>query len=304
MAMVSLNRFLVLAVIFGFLTLGTYGIGRVYFKLTDGFGPSAIAVGSTDKYWAIAPLTPEQEDLIHSLLAQKYTYMAKGTQSYVLNSNDDEFVLKFFKKKHLDFPQWQKVLIGFPLVGASFAETERRREDKRERIFSGCKLAYQSMQQDSGIVYIHLNVSDDLPASMTIVDKLGIEHHINPNDYSFYIQRKGIAVYPALKRFKAEGDVQGAAEALDKLFKYMVQRSQRGILDRDPNYINNVGFLNEEAATLDVGNVTFDPLIRNPREYARRIVDHTQAIRRWIDTNFSELLPAYEQSVAALNQGE
>lgn len=287
-------RMLFLMVIGTVLALAGYGVGRTYFKLTDGFGPQELAGQfEYDNAWDIGPTSDE----VRKLLSQKYTYMAKGTQSYVLRSQDDKYVVKFFKKKHLNFPEWQETLSRLPVIGRIFSETKQRRNEKRKTTFAGCKLAYDYMPEDSGIVYIHLNTSNDLPQELTIVDKMGWEHQINPNECSFYIQKKGVALYPELQRFKASGDVIGASKALNDLFSYLIQRSERGIFDRDSNYINNLGFIEGNAATLDIGCITTDQLIRNPREYSRRIVEHTQAIRQWIEANFAELLPEFEKSI-------
>lgn len=285
-------------------TMAVYSLGRRWFSETDGFSPSAIAGEFPfNPAYEVGSLTGEEQELLSRLLSQKYTYMAKGTQSYVLLSDDGEYVLKFFKRKHLDFPWWQRPLAYLPFFGNSVAQSQIRRAQKRERIFSGVLLAYQKMRADTGIDYIHLNPTVHLLPTIEIADKRGELHEIDLNPTSFYFQKRGESLYAALRRFKAADDVDGAAAALQDLLNYLVARSQRGILDRDPNYVNNVGFINGRASTLDVGNLTFDPLIRNPREYSRRIADHMVAVERWIGLNFPQLLPRFKKMLAPFQVG-
>lgn len=282
------------------LALG-YGLERLNNRLTDGFSPDAITAPlSDDREYAIAPLEAGQQQDIHRILQQQFSYLAKGTQSFVFASQDGRYIIKFFKQKHLRLPWYRSILSYVPIFNQYVDRKVQRRLLKRAKIYSGCKLAYDEMQEDTGVLYLHLTPSSDLPNPMTLVDKRGVEYQVDPNTLDFFLQKRGVPLYAALKDYRLRNDIQGAKQALAKLFDYLVDRSQRGILDRDPAYPQNLGFIDRRAGNLDVGNLTKDPLIRNRIEYKRRIQEHLIDLRQWLVTHFPELVPTYDDHLEAL----
>jgi hypothetical protein len=117
---------------------------------------------------------------------------------------------------------------------------------------------------------------------------------VNPNELCFYLQLKGTPLFTLFTNFRNHGDLAGAQLALNKLFDYLIARSQRGILDRDPAYAQNLGFIGDHAANLDVGNLVEDPLIRNPVELRRRIHEYLVDLRMWLVHGYPELVPTYD----------
>src|SRR5437868_4094151 len=75
-----------------------YGGGRLYFYLTDGFAIENITSQYPyDVKRETRSITQAEQQQIHSILSQKFSYLGKGCQSYVFVSEDDNYVLKFFK---------------------------------------------------------------------------------------------------------------------------------------------------------------------------------------------------------------
>ncbi len=156
------------------------------------------------------------------------------------------------------------------------------------------------MQDDAGLAYLHLNPTHYLDKQLTIIDKLGREAVIDPNHIAFYIQRKGIPLRRYFMNFRDQNDLEGAKQGIEELFVYLARRSQKGILDRDPNFINNLGFFGDRAGNLDIGAIELDPLVKNPIEYRRRILDHMDAFQNWLANEYGELLPSYERQLEKL----
>jgi hypothetical protein len=289
------------ALILGVVGLAGYGFNRLQNRLTDGFSVEGIRSPLTyDPNWSIAPLDASQQDLIHHILQQKFHYLAKGTQSFVFLSEDGQYILKFFKQRHLRNPWYSHLMSHLPVADRYVDKKIQRRESKREKIFSGCKLAYEEMQEDTGVLYVHLNPSTDLTGQLHLIDKLNRSYAVDPNELAFYVQRRGTPLYVAFTQFRDRQDLAGAQEALRRLFAYLVDRSQRGILDRDPAYAQNLGFLGTRAGNLDVGNLTKDPLVKNRVEYKRRIQEHLVDLRGWLIDHYPELVSTYDESLEAL----
>lgn len=294
-------RNLILAILFVCIGWGGYRLNRHYNRLTDGFSVDGISAPMAyNAAWDTDPPTSEKRHEVEALLGQRFTYLAKGTQSFVFASEDDQYVLKFFKQMHLRLPWYREIASRIPLVNTIVQKKTQRRESKQEKIFSGCKLAYEDMQPETGIFFLHLNPTTDLPTTLTLVDKTGNAHVVNPNELSFYLQLKGTPLFHLFTDFRNRNDLAGAQEALQKLFDYLVLRSERGILDRDPAYAQNLGFIGNRAGNLDIGNLVKDPLIRNPIEYRRRIQEYLVDLRQWLVDWYPELVPTYDERLLAL----
>lgn len=278
-----------------------YGINRWQNQLTDGFSVEGITSPLVfEPAWALEPLELQKKQEIEHLMEQPFHYLAKGTQSFVFLSEDGQHILKFFKQRHLRKPWYSSLLAHIPFATHYIDKKIERRTQKQEKIFSGCKLAYEEMQEETGVFFIHLNPSDDLPRELVLIDKLHKKNIVDPNHLAFYLQRKGTPLYTAFQQYRDRDDLAGAQSALNRLFAYLESRSQRGILDRDPAYAQNLGFIGERAGNLDVGNLTKDPLVKNRVEYKRRIQEHLIDLRGWLIVHYPALVPTYDESLEAL----
>src|SRR5947199_6221017 len=71
-------------------------------RITDDFRLSGITHEMSIKDdWKIDPLNENEKARLRQIFAQKFTYLGKGAQSYAFVSHDNQYVLKFFKFKHL-----------------------------------------------------------------------------------------------------------------------------------------------------------------------------------------------------------
>src|ERR1700724_132490 len=84
-----------------------FGLARLYYRLTDDFRLSNMTYSLPFKApWESPSLTPEQHRELAQILNQKFFYIGKGAQCYAFASDDQQYVLKFFKFKHLKPSFW------------------------------------------------------------------------------------------------------------------------------------------------------------------------------------------------------
>src|SRR5262249_60872628 len=109
------------------------------------------------KEWEIPALQNDEKQKLNAILSQKFSYIGKGAQSYAFSSADNQYVLKFFKFKHLT-PHWFVELFPpFPPF-STYRETQAvRKQRKLMGVFEGYHLAYEVHKQPSGLIYAHLN---------------------------------------------------------------------------------------------------------------------------------------------------
>lgn len=158
---------------------------------------------------------------ISPILSQPFYYLGKGCQCFVFLSADQSCVIKFFKEKHL------------------------KKKDRRQKVFDGCFLAYHFLQEDCGLLYMHL-CQEPLPVQMiTLYDKLGFAHTIDLEMHSFYIQKKGT---PFLSL--SEDEKIQYSEAINSLIN---KRALADIADKDPALYQNLAICEGRPIFVDVG---------------------------------------------------
>lgn len=193
-----------------------------YIRGNDGFFATSIYRDVSDARWKV------QNDPVSSILSQPFYYLGKGAQSFVFESADHQFVIKFFKKKHLENHFWHT------------SAQRQRHTGRKELLFSGCLLAFNRMKEECGLVYMHLTNEHIEPQFVTLIDKLGMSHAIDLQRAAFYVQKKGEAI----------GDLSHYCAELQHLIQ---ARNARGITDRDPALQQNLALLNGHLFFIDVG---------------------------------------------------
>ena len=81
------------------LTILLIGSERLFYYLTEGFGYPNVDLSLSNHDQWYHPMSKEEVEEIKQALNQEYTYFSKGCQSFVFLSEDQSYVLKFFKNK-------------------------------------------------------------------------------------------------------------------------------------------------------------------------------------------------------------
>lgn len=220
---------------------------------------------------------------VKKILNQPFTYLSKGGQSYVFASMDGQYVIKLLRYDHIRPLPWVYLL---PEKYA--APKIAKKEAKLEKELSSYKIAFDELREETGLLYIHLNKSDCFDQTLTLIDKLGISHHLNLDQVDFLVQKRARLVYPALSELISQGKVNKAKEALDSLIQLLSCRFEKEIFDKDPDLNTNFGFLQTKAIQLDVGTFrkTFPPNALKKRDAIRLITDN---LHQWLMQKSPEL---------------
>lgn len=209
--------------------------------------------------WEVHPLTPEETADLKKALDQNYRYLACGQQAFAFVSNDGNYVLKFLKKKQFETHRfWDQ-------------KKQWERRNKQERDFASYRLAFDALQHETGLVFVHLNPSSDLPSKLNVADAKGKVHSLNLNKLNFILQRRAELVYPTIDRLMEQGAVDEAKQALRSLLTLFANRIQKGIADSDPDLDKNFGFIEGKAIQIDVGRFTDRPQITHYRNRDKEV---------------------------------
>lgn len=257
---------------------------RFYFRLTDDFRISNITHELTYRpEWATT--APDQ---LMSILQQRFYYLGKGSQSYAFASEDGQFVLKFFKYKHLR-PHWLvESLSALPYFSDYQKKQSKRKARKFEHLFAGYHLAWNHLREESGLIFIHLNETKGLFPKVTLIDKIGLKRSVDLDSVVFIVQKKVEMTRSVIDALLAKGDLATAQKRIRQILALYASEYQRGLYDMDHGVMHNTGFAGDQPIHLDIGKLTLEPRTRDPAFYRADIQKVAARISSWLKANHPE----------------
>lgn len=266
--------------IFLFLSL-LFPIERVCHFLTDGFYEQRIITDLPNREEWEVPIPPPER-----ALNQPYYYLGCGGQSFVFESEDRQFVLKFFKHH-----RWRKDRFFFR------SQHMGERLECREKTLMSAVYAAKYFQEESRIKYVHLNRGGNHLPKITFIDRMKRKHHLNLNEYQFVIQEKGVILKERLLKRRKKGDFEGAKEDVSRCIELLKKCYAKGIKNNDPYMTRNFGFVGDDPVVIDSGALCEyqeeggEPL---SQEELRKSVRH---LVKWAEEHYPSLAQYIKASV-------
>lgn len=231
--------------------------GIFYCNQKPEFGP--VNIGSSlqhENEWEIERLSAEAETELAQIFAQNFVYLGAGSQSYAFLSDDGKYVLKFFRMKNFMPKPWYALLPPISIFKELRAEKIERQSERLKQLFRAYKLAYTELKEQTALIYLHLNKSDNLHQQITLVDKQGKSHRIDLDKFEFVLQKRAdTLLYDYLLELWNKGEKKQVRNTLNALIDHVRLRSQKGIADRDDGLKNNFGFTDGNFFQLDPGRL-------------------------------------------------
>lgn len=277
------------------------GLDRYYHPKSLRFAPSKITTVSKSSEWEIPPLSKAEHENVNAILNQKFSYLDNGSQTYVFISEDKKHVLKFLKQCKLRPKTW---LAYLPFSFNPYYKESLFLQDKLRKTYHAQKTAFTEFKKQTGYLYIHLNKSSHLNKKVDVMDKKGKKHTISLDHVCFSVQKKADLLYPRLEALMEQKNIEGAEKAISSLVLLMDCFVKKGVVDNDPILKKNFGLIDEEAVQFDIGRLRLDPLSIQPHQYQQKIAKLTNSLKKWIEGNYPELLPHYEQTLRTQAQND
>ncbi len=292
----------------GLVWLLCFGVYRFCYKQTDGFHLSKIqSTLPFDPAWSVTPLNEREDEKIRKILNQPFTYLSKGAQSYVFESQDKEYVIKFFRVSHIEAPRWLTSLWLPRSLENWRKEKIGIKEAKRIKDFTSYKMAYEEMQEESGLLYIHLNKTDKTDSVLghkaTLFDKIGIKHTVDLDKMEFMVQKKATLFYPTLEKWLAAGQKEKVQKGIEQLLELFSKRRALKIADKDPDLKSNFGFIGEKPIQFDMGRFKRGENSSKKNESLRdEMIRLTDELKLWLKKRDPVLAEELEQKVLACSE--
>lgn len=272
---------------------------RLFYFMTDGFMPTHITPHfSANSAWNVKE--PENKSAIDKILSQPFFYLDKGHQSYVFESEDGEWVIKFPKFQRYRLPVWSASLPLPKFLDDTRREYAAFKGSKMKWNFDSWKIAYEDLSRQTGVVWVHINPETDvLPRPLILVDKVGWRHSIDLSRSSFLVQHKGEVLERFIKKSSKHGSLDEVKAMFHKLIALYVQTFRAGFYEEDPHTLRNTGIVNGEPIYLDPARFIQDPRIMNPQLWKPELLKKTANLRKWIDKHYPSLSGVIEQEIGS-----
>ena len=252
---------------------------------------------SWNQQWQTPPLELDGQRDLELATRQPYRYLGCGGQCFAFVSEDDQYVIKFFRHSRLTPPFYAHYPLPKKIKDRALAVmTDRKR--KLTRDFTSYSLAASVLKDESAIVYAHLNKTSHLRKKLILSDKSGKKHAIDLDSHEFIIQKKAIPICDAITSYMNDGDKQKAKELLASIVDLIVLRSQKGVYDHDAWIQWNFGCLNSKAIVIDVGKLQKIEEKKHPSEYLKDIHMIVDRFRPWLKSSYPELESTLDQAIS------
>lgn len=245
-------------------------------RFPDTFSLDKIALDITEDF-----PTFEMPNL-SSMIQGPFYYLGAGGQAVAFESEDHEYVLKFFLTKALHGNK--KYPLPKPTHWIS-SHKQKRQIQRKERKLRHLLFAMHSyakalpiLKEKTGILALQLRAQKgDLPIVL-LYDKEKNKHLVDLNRASFVLQKKAITVS---QKFQESLSKEKKLELLRSLQNFFAERTLLGLIDLDKNILlgENYGFLGDLPIQFDVGKIVFNEQFkREPQEEIRRM---QSIVRNW-----------------------
>jgi hypothetical protein len=225
---------------------------------------------------------------IQEILKQPFSYLAKGSQSYAFQSQDNRYVLKFIRYDRLR-----------PSILDILNKTKQRiRKNRRDILQESLYLAYTRLKEETGLIYIHLNPHLSLNQKIHLTDKIGRRYLIDSDTYGFTLQKKAEPLYAALLRLKENNQHALATHYVHELFSLFAKRFEKGIVDQDPAIHKNSGFCEGKAIYIDIGQ--FKRKTLNADAQQQEISKMVRRFYEWSQENYSGLVEVIDKELRSV----
>ncbi len=264
---------------------------------TDGFSIARIqSILPSDLCWASPDPTHPVE--LDRALRQPYHYLGYGGQCYAFVSQDNRYVIKFFKTY---FYQPKELLyrltLPYPFKKTQIRHLQRARE-KLIRDFTSYALSWNDLREETGLIYLHLAKTTHLKQKLRIADKLNISHEIDLDHMEFVVQHRANLVYEHIAECMYNQDITKAKQAISSLLQLVKERSLKDCYDEDAKIHRNFGFVGNQPKIIDIGRIVKDS--QRASLYKEDLKLMTIKFRDWLQQNHPVLISHLDEALCEI----
>ena len=249
--------------------------------------------------WETLPLPVDEQNRIHALLDQPFTYLGSGGWCYAFLGEDQKTILKFFKHEHL--------FLGSILRDFSFSSLlmksppwPKNTPYFQEFNFNSCALLYKEAKDRTGLLYLHLNKTKNLHKPVILIDNIGVRHTIDLDSTEFVVQKRAELLFEHIDRLAKENKINEVKKSLDDMIDCLLTLFKRGMRDLDLSLHHNYGYTEDGAITLDLSSFDKDETLMRPGNYRKELIVKTRWLSRFLNKNYPDLYIYFENRLSEI----
>jgi len=264
-----------------------FGLIRLYYHLTDDFRLANITCSFPFQPSSPFPaLSDNEHQDLQRILSQTFSYIGKGAQCYAFVSKDQQYVLKFFKFKHLKPNVWITLLPSISFFKEYKEAYIKRKQRKLIGVFNSHDLAFREYGKGSGLIYTHLLPTQHLQLKARLTDKMGLERVVHLDEVVFLLQRKGETLRTRMHALLKQGSLEEAKQIIGSILEMYILEYQNGLYDHDHGVMHNTGFIENQPFHLDVGKLNKDERMREVKFYKKDLEHVIWKIDTWVKSSY------------------
>ncbi len=245
-------------------------------------------------------LSPDHDRFFYVVSQQALRWMGKGQHSYIFCTTDEKYVVKFIHLNNFQPVQKKGWLDRLWTKSAP----RRKKMNKFEDIFMSSRVCFDELQEETGVIYVHLNRTKAKIHGLKLIDSYGQSQRVCGDDTCFVVQKKATPLILCLTELMDAGKVDEAKARVDQVFELLLSLARKGFVDGDDNLIsnNNIGCTEDRAIYMDTWHFfrakNLDVKERMRYETHLRLMP----LERWLKASYPELWSHYIQKKELLHR--
>jgi hypothetical protein len=210
------------------------------------------------------PATFQEEPLeklppcMETLLTKPLLFLGMGSQCVVFAPSKEPYVCKICKASRYEMPSFLEKKPLSLLLKDHLAKKRKEKEKRRLSDFSSYQIAYEHLQQECGILFMHLHQTNSFAGSFTLIDPLLTQHKLDADKTLFYIQRKTALLSPYIQDLLKKKQKKEIELLLQQIIDLALQTGKKGIRMKDISH-KNIGIYEKKPLWIDPGRLIQDP---------------------------------------------
>lgn len=223
------------------------------------------------------------------ILSQTFTFLNQGRQSFVFQSEDRQYILKFMRANRYQPTIWSHFL---PMTHYRKQFYERK-NFRLENVIQSYRLATFTIPEISDVVYAHFNFDNSLQKKVAITHRIGLKQVINLDEMAFVVQRKATLLKEMfLKNINNPEKIQ---KLILSFFQKLNYRLEKGIINHDKqNYPINIGYTDDQFVEFDIGSFRKGS---DSGEILQNFESCTQSFRSFLQEEYPDHLSFFDKNL-------
>lgn len=227
-----------------------------------------------------------------AILNQNFYLLDKGRHTFVFSSEDDKYVIKFFRFHRYSMPFFFKIFKSYPFIKNYYEKLDKELNISYLETMDSYKLTYENLKDETATIYVHLARNNILNKKIKIFDKFLIKHEIDLDKYGFVLQHKAKSF--SKEFLKVKEDKLAIENLLASFFENLSLIYKKNIINNDRHILNNLGIIDNRVVEIDTGRFSMNLDMSKKEILEKEVYHYTVYLRKWLSKNIPQALPVLD----------